>query len=81
MFDVSQVGDRVTGGDIYGIVYENTLIEHRMMVPPGARGNISYLAPHGNYNINEEILEIDFQGTKKVRESRQIHVWQELQRS
>ncbi|MEW5299014.1 MAG: hypothetical protein WDW36_002069 [Sanguina aurantia] len=60
-----KVGDRVTGGDIYGIVYENTLIEHRMMVPPGARGNISYLAPHGNYNINEEILEIDFQGTKK----------------
>lgn len=42
-----------------------------MMVPPGARGNISYLAPHGNYNINEEILEIDFQGTKKVSAARQ----------
>ena len=27
-------GSRVTGGDVYGIVIENTLVEHRLMVPP-----------------------------------------------
>lgn len=29
-----KAGSRVTGGDVYGIVIENTLIEHRLMVPP-----------------------------------------------
>lgn len=61
-----QVGDRITGGDIYGIVHENSLLEHRIMLPPNARGTITYLAPHGQYNIDEEIIEVDFQGTKKV---------------
>ena len=27
-------GSRVIGGDVYGIVIENTLVEHRLMVPP-----------------------------------------------
>jgi vacuolar-type H+-ATPase catalytic subunit A/Vma1 len=61
------VGDRITGGDIYGLVHENSMIEHRIMLPPGARGNISYIAPAGSYNINEEIIEVEFQGQKKVR--------------
>jgi hypothetical protein len=61
-----QVGDRITGGDIYGLVQENTMIEHRIMLPPGARGNITYIAPAGDYSINEEIIEVEFQGQKKV---------------
>ncbi len=64
---VSQVGDRITGGDIYGIVAENSLIEHRLMLPAGARGTVSYIAPSGHYNVEEEIIEVDFQGQKKVR--------------
>ena len=62
-----QVGDRITAGDIYGVVFENSLVEHRIMLPPGARGNISYVAPAGHYNVEEEVIEVDFQGTKKVR--------------
>lgn len=64
------MGDRITGGDIYGIVHENTLMEHRVMLPPNARGTITYLAPHGQYNIEEEIIEVEFQGAKKVRAAR-----------
>ncbi|KAG2449376.1 hypothetical protein HYH02_005528 [Chlamydomonas schloesseri] len=60
-----KVGDRITGGDIYGIVNENSLIEHRLMLPPGARGTVTYMAPSGHYNVEEEIIEVDFQGTKK----------------
>ncbi|PNW78016.1 hypothetical protein CHLRE_10g461050v5 [Chlamydomonas reinhardtii] len=60
-----KVGDRITGGDIYGIVNENSLIEHRLMLPPGARGTVTYIAPTGHYNVEEEIIEVDFQGTKK----------------
>ena len=37
------------------------------MLPPGARGNITYIAPAGQYNINEEVIEVEFQGVKKVR--------------
>ena len=36
------------------------------MLPPGARGNVSYVAPAGHYTIDEEVVEVDFQGTKKV---------------
>ena len=61
-----QVGDRITAGDIYGVVFENSLVEHRIMLPPGARGNITHVAPAGHYTIDEEVIEVDFQGTKKV---------------
>ena len=37
------------------------------MLPPTARGTITYLAAPGQYTINEEIIEIEFQGQKKVR--------------
>ncbi len=62
-----QVNDRITAGDIYGIVPENSLVEHRIMLPPGAKGTISYIAPAGHYTVDEEIIEVDFMGTKKVR--------------
>ena len=32
-----QVGSRLTGGDIYATVRENSLIEHRLMVEPKVR--------------------------------------------
>jgi V-type H+-transporting ATPase subunit A len=64
---VQQVGDRITAGDIYGVVHENSLVEHRIMLPPGAKGTVSYIAPHGQYNVDEEVIEVDFGGQKKVR--------------
>ncbi len=60
------LGDRIAGGDIYGVVPENTLLEHRVMAPPGARGVISYLAPPGNYTLEDTVLELEFEGTKKA---------------
>eukprot|EP01023_Acetabularia_acetabulum_P038474 TRINITY_DN368_c0_g1_i10.p1 TRINITY_DN368_c0_g1~~TRINITY_DN368_c0_g1_i10.p1 ORF type:complete len:614 (-),score=165.22 TRINITY_DN368_c0_g1_i10:334-2175(-) len=59
-----RVGDRVTGGDIIGTVPENTLLDHKVMLIPQAKGTITYIAPAGNYNINERIIEVEFQGTK-----------------
>ncbi|KAG2487779.1 hypothetical protein HYH03_013623 [Edaphochlamys debaryana] len=67
-----KVGDRITGGDIYGIVAENSLIEHRLMLPPGARGTVSYIAPTGHYNVEEEVIEVDFQGQKKKYSMKQL---------
>jgi vacuolar-type H+-ATPase catalytic subunit A/Vma1 len=48
---LSQVGDRVTGGDIFGTVRENDLITHRIMLPPKAMGVVKWIAPRGNYTV------------------------------
>ena len=60
-----RVGDHVSGGDIYGTVQENTLLEHRMMIPPNAKGKVTYVAPDGEYNINDEVIELEFAGVVK----------------
>jgi V-type H+-transporting ATPase subunit A len=60
-----KLGDRLSGGDIYGVVPENSLLEHRVMAPPGARGTVSFLAPPGNYSLEDTVLELEFEGTKK----------------
>lgn len=33
----------------------------QVMLPPGARGTISYIAPAGEYTVNDEVIEIEFQ--------------------
>ncbi|RLF79899.1 V-type ATP synthase subunit A, partial [Thermococci archaeon] len=42
-----KVGDKVTGGDIIGVVPETSIIEHRIMVPPGIEGEIVEVAEEG----------------------------------
>ena len=36
----AQVGDKVSSGDILGVVQENIIIEHRIMVPPDVEGEV-----------------------------------------
>lgn len=47
-----QVGSHITGGDLYGIVHENSLVKHKMMLPPKAKGTVVYVAPPGNYTVD-----------------------------
>ncbi|XP_054035191.1 V-type proton ATPase catalytic subunit A [Dryobates pubescens] len=68
-----RVGSHVTGGDIYGIVAENSLIQHKIMVPPRSRGTVTYIAPPGHYSVSDVVLELDFQGsTEKLQ---MLQVW------
>ncbi|CAH2239635.1 jg3205 [Pararge aegeria aegeria] len=46
-----KVGSHITGGDLYGIVHENTLVKHKMLMPPRAKGTVTYIAPSGNYKV------------------------------
>lgn len=39
-------------------------MEHKIMLPPNVRGTVTYIAPEGMYNIEEEVIEVDFMGTK-----------------
>ncbi|OMO65486.1 hypothetical protein COLO4_31156 [Corchorus olitorius] len=46
-------------------VSENSLIEHRVSLPPDAMGKITYIAPPGQYSLKDTVLELEFQGVKK----------------
>jgi len=60
-----KVGEKLTGGSIFATVQENALLEHRLMCPPSAAGVVTYIAPPGQYSVNEEVLELEFNGQKK----------------
>ena len=47
-----RVGSHITGGDVYGFVRENNLIEHKIMLPPKAKGTVTFLAEPGEYDLN-----------------------------
>ncbi len=53
----------VEGGQVLGTVQENTLITHKILVPPGIKGKITGLKK-GKYNITEEIATIATKNTK-----------------
>lgn len=59
-----RVGSHITGGDIYGVVYENVLIKHKIMLPPNAKGTVTYVADPGSYDVNDVVLETEFDGEK-----------------
>lgn len=47
-----KIGSHITGGDLYGIVHENTLVKHKMLLPPRAKGTVTYLADPGSYSVD-----------------------------
>lgn len=58
-----KIGAMVTGGDIIGNCFENNLFdEHRIMVPPRAKGKVVNIALDGDYNVNENIIELEYEG-------------------
>lgn len=69
-----KVGDHITGGDIYGSIFENSLLDdHKILLPPRARGTITSIAEAGSYNVEDTVLEIEFEG-KKHKYS-MMHTW------
>jgi V-type H+-transporting ATPase subunit A len=69
-----KVGDHITGGDIWGTVYENSLLDdHKILLPPRARGTITRIAEKGSYKVDQKILEVEFDGKKT--EYSMMHTW------
>jgi len=54
-----EAGSKVEPGDVLGIVEETSLITHKIMVPPGVRGRLKWLAPEGDYTVTETIAEVE----------------------
>ena len=59
------VGAIITGGDIYGSVQENELVDHKIMLPPGKHGRITWMAGPGMYTLKQDVLEIEEGGKKE----------------
>lgn len=69
-----KVGDHITGGDIFGSVWENSLLDdHKIMLPPRAKGTIKRISGKGSYTVDEKILEVEFNG--KTTEYSMMHKW------
>jgi V-type H+-transporting ATPase subunit A len=68
-----RVGSHISGGDIYGTIQENSLIKHKVALPPRAAGTITYIAPTGEYQLEDIVLETEFEGEKS--QFKLYHVW------
>lgn len=53
---VVNIGDKVSPGMIYATVKETEVIEHRLMIPYGICGTVTFVEKNGAYNVKERIL-------------------------
>lgn len=53
-----KAGDVVSGGAILGSVPETQALEHKVMVPPDLKGTLTWVAPAGQYTIEEPIARM-----------------------
>ncbi|KAJ2275133.1 H(+)-transporting V1 sector ATPase subunit A [Coemansia sp. RSA 371] len=68
-----KVGDHVAGGDVFGTVFENSLLRnHNIMVPPNARGTVTYIVPRGRYTVADIVLETEFEGVTSKHTMMQV---------
>ncbi len=60
-------GDKLFANDVLGTVQETPLIEHRVMVPPDIRSaTLEWLAPEGEYTVEDTIAVVTVPGRGKV---------------
>ncbi len=54
---VAAVGDSVSAGDIVGTVHENSVFEHRIMVPYGITGTIENIS-EGEFTLDDTVYSV-----------------------
>jgi V-type H+-transporting ATPase subunit A len=63
--DRIKIGQILAGGDILGNVFENNLFDdHKILLPPKARGKVTWVAPAGSYTLEDKIVELEFDNKK-----------------
>jgi V/A-type H+-transporting ATPase subunit A len=72
--DGLEPGATIGPGERLGAVQETETIEHRILVPPGVRGELIDLIPPGNYSLDKTIARVrDKQG--EVHKLKLYHRW------
>ncbi|MBN2002818.1 MAG: V-type ATP synthase subunit A [Anaerolineae bacterium] len=51
-------GAEVSGGAILGVVPETQVVEHRVMLPPDLAGTLTWIAPEGEYTLEDPIARL-----------------------
>jgi V/A-type H+-transporting ATPase subunit A len=70
---VKNAGDIIVSGDIIGTVQENSVINHKIMIPYGLQGEIIDIKD-GNFNIDETVAKVkDKNG--KIIEVKMLQKW------
>jgi len=73
-FDATvKVGDKVTGGDVYGTVKETNLVLHKILVPPNISGEILEIQS-GDFKVGEPIGKIKLT-SGEVKDITLSHKW------
>jgi V/A-type H+-transporting ATPase subunit A len=60
-----QSGETVSGGMILGTVPETQALEHRIMVPPDVKGELTWIASAGQYTLDDPIARIETENGEK----------------
>ena len=55
---VAKVGDKVVSGDVLGTVPETEVVLHKIMVPNGISGTVSWAIKPGDYTVDEVVAKI-----------------------
>ena len=55
---VVEAGELLTAGAVLGTVGETTAIDHRVLVPPHAEGQLEWIAPAGDYRVTEVVARV-----------------------
>ncbi|PKQ30393.1 MAG: V-type ATP synthase subunit A [Actinobacteria bacterium HGW-Actinobacteria-10] len=70
----AKVGDVVGAGDVIGIVQENEVITHRIMVPPNVSGRIESIAS-GTYTVEQPVGMLVSEESGATRELLMMQTW------
>lgn len=57
-------GTRVEGGEILGVVAETPLVEHRVLIPLGVRGELVSVAGAGPYTVDDIVARVTAEGAE-----------------
>ncbi|KAH8065843.1 proton-transporting ATPase [Aureococcus anophagefferens] len=74
-------GSLITGGDIFGSVYENELVtSHKIMCPPNVYGKVVKVYGDSadgkdSYSISDTVLEVYNEHTHQTHELKLAHFW------
>lgn len=65
----------ISGGDVVGVVYENSLFEsHKIMCDPKIGGKVVEVYPHDNYTVSQPICIVETP-TGEQKEITMSHFW------
>lgn len=66
-------GDKLVAGDIIGTIQETSVIEHRILVPPGIKGEIIEISK-GDHTVEDDVITVKNSDGKKTG-IKMMQVW------